>query len=153
MTTLKCAGCGATFTRSPTHVRHARSFCSPACYNIDQRKKLTRYVKPDGYVTVARNGKRVLEHRAVLEEHLGRKLLRSEHVHHINGQRGDNRVENLRIVDCPSHLAEHADERFRTDDVRALHASGLSIKEIAERVGSNYQTVWYRLRRQGTDWR
>jgi len=56
---------------------------------------------------VWRNGKKVLEHRWIMEQHMGRKLKKNEHVHHINGDPLDNRLENLEVVEAGEHLRRH----------------------------------------------
>ena len=55
----------------------------------------SRKVDGRGYVWVWQNGKWVAEHRAVMEEALGRELRLGESVHHRNGKRADNQRENL----------------------------------------------------------
>jgi hypothetical protein len=78
--------------------------------------------KRDGYVYVRldpdtihpyakKNGKGnsiyILEHRLIMEKFLGRYLLPEENIHHINGIKDDNRLENLKIVSHCTHFEEH----------------------------------------------
>lgn len=61
-----------------------------------------------GTGSIANNGYRMigkrLEHRVVMERVLGRKLERHETVHHINGDRTDNRPENLQLWIKKAHV-------------------------------------------------
>lgn len=86
------------------------------------------YTTRDGYriVTVAPY-KTLLEHRHVMEQHLARALEPFENVHHLNGIRDDNRIENLELwvtaQPCgqrPEDLVAWVVEHYRDETVAAL---------------------------------
>lgn len=56
-----------------------------------------RVPRKDGYISVKVNGVWHQEHRYVMAQRIGRDLLSHETVHHINGVRDDNRLENLEL--------------------------------------------------------
>jgi HNH endonuclease len=71
---------------------------------VDQRGRFTkgptrpkRTKGSSGYLYVQRNGKIIPEHRSIMEDALGRPLRVGENVHHVNGVRDDNRIENLEL--------------------------------------------------------
>ena len=65
-------------------------------FDVGMRRVQTHPTKV-GYVNIKTASGWVLEHRYVLGQHLGRPLTSTESVHHINGDRGDNRIENLEL--------------------------------------------------------
>lgn len=86
-------------------------FCSQLCAIkwMWENGKENRFTKDatGKYRTVTVAGRPIREHRAVMEKYLGRRLLTTEHVHHINGDRPDNRIENLVVLTVAEHAKTH----------------------------------------------
>lgn len=74
-------------------------------YGIKGRGCVTKY----GYRLICINRHKILEHRLVMERHLGRKLrpFPQEVIHHKNGNKLDNRIENLELTTMKYHTPFH----------------------------------------------
>lgn len=117
----ECPVCGKMFnTRGSIRV-----FCSRKCAGI-YRKESGKYagINAPNWRGGIQNGekytyvflpthpnhdlkKRVLQHRLVMEKYLGRYLNNDEIIHHINGDKKDNRFENLQVMTRATHVILH----------------------------------------------
>jgi len=121
----KCLVCEAEFTTAPSSLKRGRGkFCSKECFSISIKGE-NNYIwnggktKHKGYILVAQSGHLyknnrgyVREHRLVMEKHLGRYLQPEEVVHHINKNKTDNRIENLKLFPTnKEHMEFHYAQR------------------------------------------
>lgn len=73
----------------------------------------TRSTGTDGYVMVSVGGRRIAEHRYMMELHLGRRLFADENVHHINGVKDDNRIDNLELWSTYQPSGQRVSDKLR----------------------------------------
>jgi len=91
-----------------------RKFCSHQCYaNWHQGENHSLFnpegsQRDDGYIRIAVNGRRTYLHRYLMEQKLGRRLNKEEHVHHLDGDNENNTLENLSLTNNPEHRKLHS---------------------------------------------
>lgn len=124
--TCKC-DCGneVTIAAYPLTRRRGRKSCSKTCPFAPNHVSQWR-VNKDGYRERRINGKVVTEHRMVMAACLG------EVVHHRNGNKLDNRLENLELTTAGDHSQVHFGELRKK--LKQLEAENKTLKALLARL-------------------
>ena len=124
---VACEYCGAEFEVLECVRNNGRGkYCGPRCGRAAQASNISGEKNHNwlGGVWLSSNGYRVLgighgkgraEHKVVMEEILGRSLAKDEVVHHKNGNKTDNRPENLEVMTRAQHMRLHDPKGLRKE--------------------------------------
>jgi hypothetical protein len=134
---VECAICHKKIFRTLSRLKKfEHHYCSTKCRKEGSRrfdaKRVVDYIKSkSGHSKLAlgRKGKSISYdgyywysnkkiHRLIFEKYLGRRLKPTEIVHHINGDKLDNRLENLELVSRAEHNKIHFSFERRSGEER-----------------------------------
>lgn len=126
-------------------------------YKYFDEKGRTGTIDKQGYRVFVINGVREYEHRLVWEKYNG-EIPKGYHIHHINGNKQDNRIENLMLIDSSKHSSFHSKNNNLginskgkepvnktsieiREKIIELRKTGMFLKDICLEVGLSFPTV------------
>jgi len=154
-----CSWCGKVFENRTGHLR---KYCSSGCSNRSHGWMWRGKNNPKWHGNIAEDnpnwnggkfraqksgytftrvdvGKYRQEHRVVMENALGRKLKRGEFIHHIDGDKNNNSIENLMVVAQGEHFKLHMDQ----GDIKTDYWKGKQMpKETREKMSASAKKRW-----------
>lgn len=105
-TLRRCLTCEGEF--ESTRNRYCSKECAATGRTNEAKGQENGHWFEKGYkIIYTGNGKGKKEHILIMEQHIGRKLQRNEVVHHKNGDKLDNRIENLQLMLWSEHSKLH----------------------------------------------
>lgn len=111
-----------------------------------KRKKGFKRISQNGYIQIKVENQFVFEHRHVVEKNLNRKLKSFEIVHHVNGNKLDNRFNNLIVTTRPEHAKQHFVEdkskRDQWNSIQNLGAKSLIKIQTLKPIPSKEGLIW-----------
>lgn len=127
----KCAcGCGTIIKRKRFPKNFPKSYVAGHQFKgkLNTNWNNGQYITAYGYVFLQKpehpnSDKRgyVREHVFIMSKHLGRPLTKNELVHHINGIRNDNRIDNLIIMTRQQHASHHHKGLIKPNSLKNLN--------------------------------
>lgn len=140
MVRVICDHCGKelirTMSKVPPHRRKADSIhiCSQTCKSGEVCHGSWKggvFKNSKGYLVKSiGKGQKILEHRFIMEQFLGRPLLSYETVHHKDGNRSNNNIENLQLLVVSKH--PYGVETQHLEDINRLLMENKRLKDENE---------------------